>query len=54
MAAKKVIVTDHLHPYLADWLTGKGFEVDIPVTNHPSLRRISAFDKNIGHSGTHR
>ena len=41
MAAKKVIVTDHLHPYLADWLTGKGFEVDIqPDITNESLSQI--------------
>lgn len=32
MHQKKVIVTDFLHPYLADWLVDKGFQVDIQET----------------------
>ena len=32
MQRKKVIVTDFLHPYLADWLVNKGFQVDIQET----------------------
>lgn len=32
MYRKKVIVTDFLHPYLADWLVDKGFQVDIQET----------------------
>lgn len=29
MQKKKVIITDYLHSYLAEWLEGQGFEVDV-------------------------
>ena len=41
MSQKKVIVTDFLHPYMAEWLIGRGFHVDIqPEISNEALFEI--------------
>lgn len=46
MHRKKVIVTDFLHPYLADWLLEKGFQVDIQeaITNDELFSIIGNYE----------
>ncbi len=44
--AKKVIITDYLHPYLAEQLTFLGFDVDVQedITNEALFEIISKYD----------
>lgn len=46
MHRKKVIVTDFLHPYLADWLLEKGFQVDLQeaITNDELFSIIGNYE----------
>lgn len=46
MHRKKVIITDFLHPYLADWLADKGFQVDIQesITNEELFSIIENYE----------
>jgi len=45
MAQKRVIITDHLHAFLADWLKGQGYIVDIQpdITNAELAEVIHAY-----------
>jgi len=45
MITKKVIITDYLHPVLAEWLVSKGFYVDIlpDISNEELLAVISQY-----------
>lgn len=46
MDVKRVIITDHLHPFLAEWLVTKGFQVDIrpDITNEQLSEIISLYE----------
>ncbi len=46
MATKKVIITDYLHPVLAEWLISKGFQVDIlpDISNKELFAVIHQYD----------